>query len=130
MIHRIDKSNQLCSMFHNMKIIEIRTFTRELERFLKKKQLLEIDYKSFKKNLAEYPELGDLISGTNGVRKIRLKSAFGGKSGGFRVCYYYIINKESIYLLFIYSKNAKEDLSMQEKRILRGLVNNLKEENK
>lgn len=65
----------------------------------------------FKKSLAENPEQGDVITGTGGIRKIRLKSASKGKSGGFRVCYLNIEDQLILFLLFIYAKNEKENLS-------------------
>jgi hypothetical protein len=107
------------------KIIQTRYFSKVVDNLLQKRQLLEEDFNSFKKELIEKPDSGDLITGTGGVRKTRLKSAAKGKSGGFRVCYY-LAEKEELYLLLIYPKNEKEDLTMQEKKELKKLVNILK----
>jgi hypothetical protein len=49
-----------------------------------------------------------MITGTGGIRKVRLKSATKGKSGGFRVCYLYIENRLILFLLFIYAKNEQK----------------------
>jgi len=66
----------------------------------KERQLLQQDLKDLKNELAKNPELGDLIVGTGGVRKVRLKSATGGKRGGFRLCYYLLTNRGWLYLLW------------------------------
>lgn len=108
------------------KIIRTRSFTKESERFIQKRHLLSDDLDSFEKEVAESPEIGDLIPGTAGIRKARIKSATKGKSGGFRICYYHVAKDGRIYLLFIYPKNEKEDLNMQEKKILKEFVAFLK----
>lgn len=76
--------------------------------------------------LAENPEKAPTIAGTGGVRKIRLKSASKGKRGGFRICYFYYVALEAIYLLFIFQKNEQENLSDGEKKELRQLTNVIK----
>lgn len=63
-----------------------------------------------------------------GIRQIRLKSAGKGKSGGFRVCYYYLVD-EALYLILIYAKNEQENLSAEQKKELKSLVKELKEAN-
>lgn len=108
------------------KITETKAFTREIETLLKKRSLLPKDYEEFKKELTLSPYLGDIIIGTGGVRKVRLKSASRGKSGGFRVCYYFLVNKNHIYLLWIFAKNEQENLTKEEKDILKALVMTLK----
>ena len=110
-------------------IIETKNFSKSVEGFLKKRQLLHSDYTDFRKELSLNPEIGELIVGTGGVRKIRLKSASRGKSGGFRVCYYYLHQDEEIYLLLIYGKNEQENLTMDEKKNLKALINSIKEHN-
>lgn len=107
-------------------IIETKNFSKALDSFLKKRQLLQSDYKEFKKELSANPERGDLIIGTGGVRKIRLKSSSKGKSGGFRVCYYYLHQDEEIYLMLIYGKNEQENLTTEEKKSLKAFVNVIK----
>jgi hypothetical protein len=109
------------------RIVEITSFTKTIVALLKKRQLLQEDFESFKKSLAENPGLGDTIAGTGGVCKTRLKSSSGGKRGGFRVCYYDIPEKERLYLLLIYPKNEQESLTPEEKKTLKELVTILKE---
>jgi mRNA-degrading endonuclease RelE of RelBE toxin-antitoxin system len=108
------------------KIIETKAFTKEIEVLLKKRSLLPTDYEEFKKELTLNPDSGAIIVGSGGVRKVRLKSASRGKSGGFRVCYYFLVNKNHIYLLGIFAKNEQENLTKEEKNILKELVMILK----
>jgi len=72
--------------------------------------------------LAASPEIGDLIPGTGGLRKVRVPLAGRGKRGGARVIYYYYDVTLTIYLLLVYAKNERDDLSSAQKVVLRGLV--------
>lgn len=62
-----------------------------------------------------------MIEGTGGLRKIRVAAKGKGKRGGARVIYYYVSDAAQIRLLLIYAKNRKNDLTDDEKRILRRL---------
>ncbi|KIC73720.1 hypothetical protein DB42_BR00010, partial [Neochlamydia sp. EPS4] len=68
-------------------IVQTKIFEEEIARLIKKRKLKKEDFEDFKKSLAENPEQGDVIIGTGGIRKARLKSSSKGKKGGFRVCY-------------------------------------------
>jgi hypothetical protein len=107
-------------------IVETKKFNKLVNGLLIKRRLLQADLDSFKKKLVEKPELGDIVVGAGGLRKARLKSAAGGKSGGFRICYYYLMGDELIYLLLIYAKNEQEDLTVEDRKMLKNLVNLLK----
>lgn len=72
--------------------------------------------------LAASPEIGDLIPETGGLRKVRVPLAGRGKRGGARVIYYYYDVTLPIYLLLVYAKNERDDLSSAQKVVLRGLV--------
>ncbi len=99
-----------------IKITPLRNFEKTVKTLIDNRELLKDDYEDFKKKLAENPELGPTIAKTGGVRKIRLKSATKGKSGGFRVCYFYLPERCELYLICIYGKNKQEDLSEAEKK--------------
>jgi hypothetical protein len=105
-----------------IEVIQTTYFTKSVDDLLKKRQLLKDDFDSFLKELAKNPDKGDVVPGTSGVRKIRLKSASKGKSGGFRVCYYFYTLKGRIYLLSIYAKNDQENITSEEKKVLRQLA--------
>lgn len=111
------------------KIIETRPFAKDLQGFIRKRSLLSSDYEDFKDELGKNPEIGDLVKGAGGVRKIRLKSATRGKSGGFRVCYYFLVSRDFIYLLLIFPKNEQENLTLEEKGILKSIIDQIKRDN-
>lgn len=104
------------------KITQTKYFIKLISNLIKKRQILQEDFDDFKKELAERPEMGDMIPGTGGVRKARLKSASRGKSGGSRVCYYDIDHKNEIFLLLVYLKNQQENLTSEEKKTLKEIV--------
>ena len=75
--------------------------------------------------LADHPSSGELIQGTGGVRKIRWARGGRGKSSGVRVIYYYHNETMPLYLLTIFGKNEKANISTEEKHLLSGLVREL-----
>lgn len=87
-------------------------------------KLSDSEYLELQAALVLQPELGDLIPNSGGLRKLRwVESRRGrGKRGGVRVIYYWYSPQELIYLLLLYSKGEKDDLSAEEKRALRRLI--------
>ena len=65
--------------------------------------------------VATNPEAGVVMPGTGGVRKIRWAGRGKGKRSGMRVIYYYCGEKLPVFLLNIFAKNDKVDLSQSEK---------------
>ena len=76
--------------------------------------------------LAEYPDSGDVIPGSGGLRKLRWATKGKGKRGGARVIYLYVVIDARVYLLSCYSKNVKTDLTSDEKKELAKIANSLK----
>jgi Protein of unknown function (DUF1044). len=109
-----------------IQILQTTDFGDEINSLIAKKKLRKEDFEDFKKDLAENPEMGSVISGTGGIRKTRLKSASKGKRGGFRVCYLNIKEKIIVFLLFIYAKNEKENLTEAEKAELKLIAEAIK----
>ncbi len=72
--------------------------------------------------LAEHPRAGDLMQGTGGIRKLRWGRGSRGKSGGARVIYYYHDQRIPLYLLTVFGKNEKDNLSKSERNDLAKLV--------
>lgn len=107
-----------------------RTF-KEVPSFTMKWQSLGLtdeDLRTLENVLLKDPKTGDAISGTGGLRKIRIPMDNIGKRGGARVIYVDIEIKECIYLLNVYAKNEQTDLSDKEKKMLKKLIDVLKEE--
>ena len=78
--------------------------------------------------LLERLESGEFIQGTGGLQKIRVGDVRRGKGkrGGFRVIYLDLPARETTYLLYMYDKGERTDISADEKAILRGLAARLK----
>ncbi|MCD4532307.1 MULTISPECIES: hypothetical protein [Pseudomonas] len=96
-----------------MIFIESPIFTEDLNALLS-----DETYREFQAYLAEHLTAGDVIQGTNGLRKIRWAAKGKGKRGGVRVIYYHICAACQIRLILIYRKGIKDDLSAGEKKIL------------
>ncbi len=72
--------------------------------------------------LAAHPKTGDIMEGTGGIRKLRWAREGKGKSGGVRIIYFYHNNEMPLYLLTLYGKNEKDDLSASERNALAKLA--------
>jgi len=72
-------------------------------------------------------EEGDVIPDTGGVRKVRWSRQGSGKRGGVRIVYFYHDTAMPLYLIMIYSKAQKENLTQDEKRRVQALVTALKQ---
>ena len=68
------------------------------------------------------PTAWPVIAGTGGARKARAARGGRGKSGGARIIYYVVTSRGVLYLLDVYAKSAKEDLTDAERREIRKLV--------
>lgn len=103
-----------------MEFIETATFTRLLTNLL-----TDDEYAGLQNVLMEKPERGDIIKGGGGIRKLRHALPGRGKSGGVRVIYYWLRDDGQIYMLLIYPKSRKDNLTDRETALLRELVKEL-----
>ena len=104
-------------------VAETPTFTRQAEKLFSDDEKMELV--SF---LSIHPLAGDLIPGTGGVRKLRFAASGRGKRGGARVIYYYLDEYLPLYALLAYPKNAKVDLTPEERRGVAVFVDAIKAE--
>lgn len=102
---------------YSMIFLETTIFTQKLLELLPDNQ-----YSEFQQALAKNPELGEIIPGGGGIRKVRWGLSGRGKRGGVRVIYFWAVKRDLILLLFIYPKNSQTNLSSSELAILRRLV--------
>lgn len=101
-------------------IAETEPFQRKVGRLLSEDEKTElIAY------LSMHPNAGALIQGTGGIRKIRWARGDRGKSGGVRVIYYFHSEEMPLYLLALFGKNEKANISVEEKNILSKAVREL-----
>lgn len=81
--------------------------------------LSEQDVAGIIDRLAKRPASGDVIPGTGGARKIRFAGHGRGKSGGYRVVTFYTGPDLPVFLLTVYSKRERIDLTQAERNALR-----------
>jgi len=100
-----------------MQIVETPVFTRQLTSLL-----TDEEYRELQNELIVRPEAGDIIRGSSGLRKIRWRISGRGKRGGIRAIYYWIPTRKKLLMLFLYPKNVQDDLTSEQLRILKSLV--------
>ena len=98
-------------------VAEMPEFSRNANRLLR-----EDEIQTLVGYLAEHPLAGVLIAGTGGVRKLRWAREGMGKSGGVRVIYYFYSERLPLYLLTVFGKNEKANLTKAEANALSKLV--------
>jgi len=103
---------------------EKRFTVAELPEYLKQARRLldEQERQDIVQYLAAHPRAGELMVGTGGVRKLRWGRQSTGKSGGVRVIYYVHSELMPLYLLTIFGKNERANLSLAERNELSQLV--------
>ena len=85
--------------------IETRLFSQLVAEYLS-----DEEYSRLQHTLMGKPEVGDLIPGSGGVRKLRWKGSGRGKRGGVRVIYYARSRQCQIWMLTLYAKNVSENI--------------------
>ena len=101
-------------------IAELPTYIRLAEKLLSVEERQDlINY------LAEHPKSGDVMEGTGGVRKLRWRRGGQGKSGGARVIYYFHDDLMPLYLLTLFAKGDKTNLTKAERNELADLIDAL-----
>jgi len=76
--------------------------------------------------LLKDPTSGPVMEGTGGIRKVRFPLSNQGKRGGIRVCYSDFAELEIVYLITAFTKNEQDNLTEEEKKVLRKLVKDLR----
>ena len=109
-------------MDHAIEFIETPMFTRQIKQIATDDELKELQ-----RELIAFPEKGDLIPNTGGLRKVRMATGSQGKSGSARVIYF-LATEEIVWLVMAYPKNSKDSLTDAEKAGLKKLTKRLKDE--
>jgi len=100
-----------------MVIIETSIFTKRIKELMK-----DEEYQDLQNTLVTHPEEGKLIQGSGGLRKIRWGIASRGKRGGIRAIYYFANSKNQIFMLMVYAKNERSDLTKEQLSLLNKVV--------
>lgn len=74
---------------------------------------------------AEHPDAGDPIPGTGGARKVRIAAKGKGKRGGGRVISFYTGPDIPVFLLNVFAKNERIDLTRKERNELKEVLDTL-----
>lgn len=72
--------------------------------------------------IAAYPMAGNEIKGTGGARKVRFARPGGGKSGGYRVITFYSGAEIPVFLLSMFAKNEKTEVTPKERNTLKKIL--------
>ncbi len=102
-----------------MIFVETPIFTQRV-----KEVVSDDDYSEFQVFLAQNPEAGAVITGTEGLRKIRMKLPARGKSAGARVIYYYAVSASQIRMVYLFKKGEQDNLTDDQKQQLKKLIKN------
>jgi mRNA-degrading endonuclease RelE of RelBE toxin-antitoxin system len=100
-----------------MVILETSIFTKQIQMFLS-----DDEYRLLQAMLVERPDSGVVIPHSGGLRKIRWSAKGHGKSGGVRAIYYWLVSDERILMLFLYPKNIQDNLTPQQIKVLRQII--------
>ncbi len=100
-----------------MIFVETTSFTRRMMSLLS-----DEEYSRLQQVLVERPDIGEVIKGSGGIRKVRWAVAGQGKSGGARIIYYWSVRRDTILMLTAYAKNERQDVTDKELKVLRATV--------
>ena len=88
-----------------MEFIEATAFTKHVYDYLS-----EDEYLGLQSFLLQYPEVGKIVRGSGGVRKVRVAAPGRGKRGGYRLIYYVRRPRNVIWMLTIYPKSEADSI--------------------
>ena len=100
-----------------LRFVETPIFTREVRRLLPDEAYRELQWA-----LVFRPTQGVVIRGSGGLRKLRWGAAGRGKRGGIRLIYYWNAAEEAFYMLYVYAKGVRDDLTPVQLKLLRQAV--------
>lgn len=98
-------------------VVETATYLARAKRLFTKEEREELIVM-----IAENPLCGDLMQGTGGARKVRVALQGQGKRGGARVIYYFYSETIPVFLLTVFGKSEKANLTRAERNELAALI--------
>ena len=99
--------------------------TPEFDRIWSRLGLNDDDLKELQEQILMNPQIGAVIRGTGGLRKMRF-ALQSGKSGGVRVLYVDLVIQKEVYLISVYPKSNKVSLTSAEKNEIKKVISELK----
>lgn len=101
-------------------LVELPEYIKQADKILSKEEREELLF-----YLSANPKSGTLIQGTGGIRKLRWASKGKGKSGGSRIIYFFYNETIPLFLLTIFGKSEKINLSKSGRNELTKFVKEL-----
>src|SRR3990172_11080774 len=98
---------------HFAVFVETSVFTRKAHELFP-----EEGYRLLQVALLRKPDIGAVIPGSGGIRKLRWGASGRGKRGGARVIYFWHPKSKHLLMLFAYPKNERSDLTAAQRRAL------------
>ena len=99
-----------------MRFVETSVFTKQVTQLLP-----DSSYRILQSDIMNKPDTGAVIKGSGGLRKIRWALPGYGKRGSLRIIYYFD-RPDTIYMIFMYKKNDQSDLTPEQLKILKRMV--------
>jgi mRNA-degrading endonuclease RelE of RelBE toxin-antitoxin system len=93
-----------------IEILRLPIFEKKLKHYEKKNTLMKKDYQALLDNIQENPENAKFIKDDTYKIRVKNSSSNKGKSAGYRVYYFHKNSKNSVVLLYMYSKNELANL--------------------
>lgn len=100
-----------------MVIIETPIFTKRIQELIS-----DDEYRHLQTHLINRPDVGKVIPGSGGLRKLRWSAGGHGKRGGIRAIYYWFVSNEIILMLYAYAKNDQDDLTRDQLKQLKKVI--------
>lgn len=99
--------------------VELPAFERHRPGYLD-----DAGFQALQNVLLANPEMGDVIEGSGGLRKLRFPDPRRGKGrrGGLRVIYYWWNAGLQFWLFTLYDKNEASDLTPAQRHALKALI--------
>jgi mRNA-degrading endonuclease RelE of RelBE toxin-antitoxin system len=102
-------------------IVSLSGYESQVSAFLDEEERMAMEF-----YIACAPEYHPVIPGAGGFRKVRWARPGKGKSGGFRVVYFFLGEPGRIFMAAIYAKSRKETLSAADRNVLAKLAVQIK----
>ncbi len=104
---------QWINVVYSMEVIETDIFTKRIQEILS-----DEEYSELQADLIKNPEVGKLIPGGKGLRKLRWSGGGKGKRGGIRIIYYLYLSAQKIYMIYPFKKSDQTDLTAEQLKAL------------
>jgi mRNA-degrading endonuclease RelE of RelBE toxin-antitoxin system len=105
---------------YGITIVELVSFQNDADKIFSDEE--REDLSDF---ISANPVFGDIIPGTGGLRKLRWRARGSGKRGGARIIYYFHDLNMPVFLLAVYAKGEKMNLTMHERELMQRFVKTL-----